>query len=215
MAQSNSDDCKTPLGVYERAIREIVKTREGMQAHLSKMQAAFDSSQTEVKTLKEELQSTKDRLANVEKIAEEALNSKELTKELLRLTGERLAIAEKKADDAQKEIDSLKAEIKEKSQTLRIEQGVWEGTAENTPGWSILEGEGRRVVRIYITFSENFLEPPKVVVGISYFDIIRKANSRLKVKVAEIDKKGFYLQLETYWNTQIWAAGVNWIAYGY
>lgn len=215
MAQSNSDDWKTPLGVYERAIREITKAREEIQVQLSKMQAAFDYSQTEVKALKEELETTKNNLVNIQKIADEALTSKEVVKELLRLTGERLAIAEKNTDNAYKEIDRLKAEIKEKSQTLRIEHGIWEGKAKNTSEWSISEGKGRRVFRIYITFSENFSEPPKVVVGISYFDIIKEANSRLKVKVAEIDNKGFYLQIQTYWDSQIWAAGVNWVAYGY
>lgn len=215
MAQSSFDDWKTPLGVYERAIREITKFREEMQAQLSQIQLAFDSSQTEVKALKEELETTKNLLTNVQKIADEALTSKEISKELLRLTGERLAIAEKNTDDAHKEIGSLKAEIKEKSQTLKIEHGVWEGTAKDTPGWSILAGEGERIFRTYIRFSEVFLAPPNVVAALSYFDIIKVANSRLNVKVVDVDNNGFYLDLYTYWDSKVWAVGVNWVAYGY
>ncbi|HEY9301651.1 MAG TPA: H-type lectin domain-containing protein [Phormidium sp.] len=215
MAQSNSDDWKTPLGVYERAIREITKSREEIQAQLAKMKLAYDSSQTEVKALKAELETTKNNLANVQKIADEALTSKEVVKELLRLTGERLAIAEKNVDDAHKEIETLKAENKEKSQTLRIEHGVWEGTEKDTPGWSIFKGEGERVFRNYIRFSQGFVAPPNVVAALSYFDIINVANSRLNVKVAEIDNNGFYFELYTYWDSKVWAAGVNWIAYGY
>ncbi|MGA9380592.1 MAG: H-type lectin domain-containing protein [Phormidium sp.] len=215
MTKSNSEDWKTPLGVYERAIREITKSREEIQGQLAKMHLAFDSSQTEVKALKAELETTKNNLANVQKIANEALTSKEVVKELLRLTGERLAIAEKNTDNAVKEIASLKAENKEKSQILRIEHGVWEGTEKDTPGWSILKGEGERVFRSYIRFSQGFIAPPNVVAALSYFDIIKVANSRLNVKVGEVDNNGFYFDLYTYWDTKVWAAGVSWIAYGY
>lgn len=222
MAQSNSDDWKTPLGVYERAIREIKKAREDIEVELQKfkpvktyelesLKAEFKGYQEQIETLKDELKTTKDCLGTVQKIADDALN----LKEEIRVTKERLAIAEKTAESNQKEIDSLKAEIRNQSQTLRVEHGVWEGTAKDTPGWSILEGKGERTFRTYIRFYQGFSAAPKIVVGLSYFDIIRKANSRLNAKVAEVDPNGFYLDLYTCLDSQIWAAGVNWVAYGY
>ena len=39
MAQSNSDDCKTPLGVYERAIREVTKARKDIEIELQNLKA--------------------------------------------------------------------------------------------------------------------------------------------------------------------------------
>ena len=222
MSKADNDDWKTPLGIYERAIRELTKAREEMQAELENMKAiqasqiqTIERYQKETQTLKAELETTKDRLNTVQKIADESLSSKEALNEVIRLTKERVSNVEKSAEDVKREIDSLKSDPKQQINNLRIEHGVWEGTAENTPGWSILDGNGRRVFRDYILFKQGFSEPPQVVIGISYFDIIRKANSRLNVKVAEIDKNGFYFQLETYLNTQIWAAGVNWLAYGY
>ncbi|MFB2971482.1 H-type lectin domain-containing protein [Aerosakkonema sp. BLCC-F183] len=226
MATTGADDWKTPLGVYERAIRELTKTRQEMQAELESIKAMQASQienfkeeieryQIETQTLKAELGVTKERLNTVQKIADESLSSKEALNEVIRLTKERVLNVEKSAEDVKREIDILKLEPKQQINNLRIEHGVWEGTAQNTPGWSILDGDGSRVFRSYIRFEQGFSQPPQVVVGISYFDIIRKANSRLNVKVAEIDKNGFYFHLQTYLNTQIWAAGVNWLAYGY
>lgn len=231
MAQSNSDNWKTPLGVYERAIREITKAREDIEVELQKLKTLQSSElktlkaefelykpnhyQEQIENLKNELQITKDRLGTVQKIADDVLASKEVLKEEIHFTKERLAIAEKTAENTQKQIDSFKAEIKNQNQALRIEHGVWEGTAGDTPGWSILEGKGERTFRTYIRFYQGFLAAPNVIVGLSYFDIIRKANSRLNAKVAEVDPNGFYLDLYTCLNSQIWAAGVNWVAYGY
>lgn len=226
MATTGADDWKTPLGVYERGIREIRKTREEIRLELKSIKAMqtsqieslkeeIERDQIETQALKAELEATKERLNTVQKLADESLSSKEALNEVMRLTKERVLSVEKIAEDAQREIDNLKSEPKQQINNLRIEHGVWEGTARNTPGWSILDGDGRRVFRSYIRFEQSFTEPPQVVVGISYFDTIRKSNSRLKVKVAEIDNNGFYFQLQTYLNTQIWAAGVNWLAYGY
>ncbi len=225
MSKAGNDDWKTPLGVYERAIRELIKTRQEMQAEMESMKAiqAFQIQslkgeielyQIEIQSLKAELETTKERLTTVQKLADESLSSKEALNEVMRLTKDRVLFVEKSVEDAKREINILKSEAKQQINHLRIEHGVWEGTAKDTPGWSILDGDGRRVFRTYIRFEQSFSEPPQVVVGISYFDIIRKANSRLKVKVTEIDNNGFYFQLQTYWNTQVWAAGVNWLAYG-
>lgn len=226
MDQSNSDDWKTPLGVYERAIREITKARKDIEVELQKFKAVkayeLESLKAEVKgyqeqieALKNELKITKDCLGTVQKIADDALTYNAVLQQEIHLTKERLAIAEKTAENTQKDIDSFKAEIKKQSQTLRIEHGVWEGTAKDTPGWSILEGNGIRIYKTYIRFSPSFSASPKVVVGLSHLDIFKNANTRLTAQIAEVDPNGFYLNLITWGDSKIWAAGVNWIAYGY
>lgn len=189
MNKSDADDWKTPLGIYERAIREITKAREDIQVELENFKAVQTS---ELGFLKSENKSLKEQLG---------------------LTKKRLEMAEKNAENTQKEIEVLTEKIKNKN--LIIQHGVWEGTAKYTPGWSILEGNGNRVFRTYIRFSPSFSASPKVVVGLSYLDIFKNANTRLTAKVAEVNPNGFYLNLITWGDSKIWAAGVNWIAYGY
>lgn len=125
----------------------------------------------------------------------------------LSTTRERLALAEHK-------LQELPAEITQK-ESLRLEQGNWEGIAKKTPNWSLLEGEGERCYRTYILFSESFSRPPQVIVSLSYFDIINTANSRLSVKVSSIDLRGFSFEIYTYSDTKVWGVGVNWFAYGF
>ena len=85
MTKADAGDWKTPLGYYERAIAEIIKTREQFQAefqNLKQMQASvveipklkteFEHSQIEIQMLKAELQITKTLLKTTESAANTA-----------------------------------------------------------------------------------------------------------------------------------------------
>lgn len=210
MMKTGGDDWKTPLGVYERAIAELASTRQELQAELKQLMnlESWKANLTaEIETAKADLQAIKSEQENFQ-------SHLEGTKKELNSTQIELKNVKDELESSKSELTNINRKL-ENTNNLSIEHGVWEGTAKDTPGWSILDGDGKRVFRDYIRFEQGFSEPPQVVIGISYFDIIRKANSRLNVKVAKIDKNGFYFHLQTYWDTQVWAAGVNWLAYGY
>ena len=72
-----------------------------------------------------------------------------------------------------------------------------------------------RFIRKYIRFSQPCSTPEKIVLGISYLDCIRTDDHRIKVIATDIDSHGFFLEIHTWLDTQVWGADVNWLAYGY
>jgi predicted nuclease with TOPRIM domain len=172
----NSNDNKTPLEYYERAIFELTNTREQLQTELESL-----------KQLKDELKSTKDELAKTQA-------------------------------EFQEKIQVTNAEIqKQKEKLYRIESGIFEVSVNKTKGWkgTLTDAKGdNRCIRQYIEFEKAFNNPPKVVVGISYANVSREATHRLKVKAADIDCKGFFLEIHTWGNTEVLGCDVNWLVYG-
>ena len=71
MTQPGANDWKTPLGYYERAIAELTKVREQLQAELQ----ALKNIQTSQKLLKTELQETKQELKNTNQELQETNNA--------------------------------------------------------------------------------------------------------------------------------------------
>ncbi|MFB2971481.1 GUN4 domain-containing protein [Aerosakkonema sp. BLCC-F183] len=107
MSKAGNDNWKTPLGVYERSIAELRRTREEIQAEmqnlrlmqaslgeLSNLKAELENSQVKIDTLKADLEKTKAELITTQKIASEAQH--------------RVADAEREANSAQKEVEILK-----------------------------------------------------------------------------------------------------------
>lgn len=64
-----------------------------------------------------------------------------------------------------------------------------------------------------INFERPFVTPPKVVVFFNLIDLDKGRNWRLKTSATGIDEKGFTLNIETWDDTILNAAGVGWIAY--
>ncbi len=197
MTKADADNWKTPLGYYERAIAELTKAREAFQMELQTIREV----QASQAALKEELQVTKEQLEATQKTANEFQS--------------RVATAETAANDAQTELENLKANLP----AIRLESGVFSGNVKITPGWSgvlCCDRKGSdRFVRKYIRFSQPFSTSPNIVLGLSYVDIYQGANHRIKVIATDIDPNGFFLEIHTWLNTQVWGADVNWLAYGY
>ncbi|MEA5498811.1 MAG: H-type lectin domain-containing protein [Limnoraphis robusta] len=172
----NSNDNKTPLEYYERAIQELINTREQLQTELESLKA-----------LKDELKSTQNELATTKA-------------------------------ELKKEMQATNADLqKQKEKLYRIESGIFEGSVNKTKGWkgTLSDAKGdNRFIRQYIEFKKAFNNPPKVVVGISYANVSREATHRLKVKAVDIDCKGFFLEIQTWGNTEVFGCDVNWLAYG-
>jgi len=64
-----------------------------------------------------------------------------------------------------------------------------------------------------VDFDRPFPTPPKVVVFFNYIDLVKAKNWRLKTSAADVDAKGFTLNIETWSDTILYAAQVGWIAY--
>ena len=107
MGKAENDNWKTPLGVYERAIAELRRSRQEIQAEMqnlrqmqaslgeiSNLKAAIENSQVKIETLKADLEKTKAELLTTQKIASEAQH--------------RVADAEREANSTQKELENLK-----------------------------------------------------------------------------------------------------------
>lgn len=113
MIKADTGDWKTPLGVYERAIAELRKTREEIQSELQnlkliqpsllelpKLKADLQNSQIEIQTLKAELAAT-------QKVANEAQS--------------RVDNAEREAKAAQKELQNFKETMNDNANPQVIE----------------------------------------------------------------------------------------------
>ncbi len=87
-----------------------------------------------------------------------------------------------------------------------------------TPEWNLLEqapGMNTRVFRRFIPFEKPFSSPPALQVGLTGFDINNEGNARLRVQAGGISETGFYLEIESWLDTQIWLVEAQWIAFGH
>lgn len=70
----------------------------------------------------------------------------------------------------------------------------------------------------YVKFETPFIEKPKVVMSLTFLDhVIDQGlinNLRITAEVVETFPDGFSYNVNTWCNTDIWAARVSWIAYG-
>ena len=66
---------------------------------------------------------------------------------------------------------------------------------------------------VRINFERPFSTPPKVLSFFNAFDLDRSKNWRLKTGIANIDKNGFTLDIETWADTILYSTQVGWIAY--
>lgn len=135
-----SEDWKTPLGVYERAIKEITKAREEIQAQLSNRQAEFDCSQTEViaelRKTREEIQSELQNLKQIQpslvelpKLKADLQNSQ---LEIQNLKTE-LAATQKVANEAQSRIDKAEREASVAQKELQTLKELMNNESNRNP----------------------------------------------------------------------------------
>lgn len=66
----------------------------------------------------------------------------------------------------------------------------------------------------WVPYGVNFEEKPSVSVSIRGFDIGNSGNARLIVFVTEVHTDGFVVAIQTWGNTDLNYADVQWIAYG-
>lgn len=77
--------------------------------------------------------------------------------------------------------------------------------------WS---GAGEREARERVEFSEPFLAPPAVQVGLSMWDVDHSANHRMDIAAQEVSETGFTLVFRTWGDTKVARVRADWIAMG-
>lgn len=77
--------------------------------------------------------------------------------------------------------------------------------------WS---GEGPRVVRQAVMFSDAFAAPPVVHVAIGMWDIEAKANQRADIGAERISETGFEIVFRTWGDTRVARIRAEWLAIG-
>ncbi|MFB2971480.1 hypothetical protein ACE1CD_21140 [Aerosakkonema sp. BLCC-F183] len=125
MSKAGNDHWKTPLGVYERAIAEVIKTREEFQTELRSLrdiQASYDNLKSELQAAKQEIQNLQSQFQACQKELQETKAELEATKlefqdadkqHEIRITEAKetadIALSEAKA--ANSKVESVKTEI--------------------------------------------------------------------------------------------------------
>ena len=66
---------------------------------------------------------------------------------------------------------------------------------------------------VRIDFERPFVTPPKVVVFVNHIDLDRSRNWRLSTTASDVDATGFTLIIDSYSDTILNAAQVDWVAY--
>lgn len=104
--------------------------------------------------------------------------------------------------------------MKRFSGPIGIEQGskiLFSDYAHDGAMWT---GSGPREVRQTQEFSESFVEPPVVTVGVSMWDIAHQTNSRADITAENVTTKGFEIVFRTWADTRVARIRADWMAIG-
>lgn len=79
------------------------------------------------------------------------------------------------------------------------------------PMWT---GEGPREARMKVNFSQAFAELPRVMVGLSMWDIENTANQRANIQAENVTNTSFDLVFRSWADTKVARIRAEWIAIG-
>jgi hypothetical protein len=100
------------------------------------------------------------------------------------------------------------------SHAIGVDQGnivLFSDFEDNGEMWS---GNGPRLNRTAVSFSEKFTDPPAVMVALSMFDVANSANARMDLQAENITVSGFDLVFRTWEETQVARVRATWQAIG-
>lgn len=89
-----------------------------------------------------------------------------------------------------------------------IDEGSW--STSNVRSWQ----QPQEKTSGRVNFSQKFNQVPKVTVSLRSLDTNKDYNTRVKVYTSDIDKTGFTIHADSWSNTQLYSAGVSWVAIG-
>lgn len=82
---------------------------------------------------------------------------------------------------------------------------------EGGPMWT---GEGPRAERRPVRFDQPFLAPPRVMVGLSMWDIAGGSNQRADITAENVTREGFDLVFRVWGDTRVARVRAEWLAIG-
>lgn len=97
---------------------------------------------------------------------------------------------------------------------LGLDQGsvlLFSDFADGGPMWT---GSGPREVRRTVPFTAPFLSPPRVILGITLWDVDHTANMRGDLDADRIDYDAFDIVFRTWGDTRLARLRVAWTAFG-
>ena len=97
---------------------------------------------------------------------------------------------------------------------IGIEQGSRILFSDFVHDGAMWTGSGPREARLQESFTERFVEPPVVKVGISMWDIDHKTNSRVDISAENVTTTGFEIVFRTWADTRVARVRADWMAIG-
>ena len=101
-----------------------------------------------------------------------------------------------------------------KSHCVGVETGTRMLFADYQHDGAMWAGTGERELRFGIRFSEPFLRPPSVQIGISLWDVANTANHRIDLSAETITAEGFDIVFRTWEDTRVARIRADWMAIG-
>lgn len=100
------------------------------------------------------------------------------------------------------------------SSAVGIQQGSRVLFSDFADGGAMWTGSGPRESRHAVRFTEPYLVPPSVTVGISMWDMDQKTNLRADIQAEQVTETGFHLVFKTWGDTRVARIRADWMAIG-
>lgn len=97
---------------------------------------------------------------------------------------------------------------------IGVDQGqvlLFSDFVDGGPMWT---GEGPRIARKDVMFSEPFRNVPQVMVTLSMFDMDQASNQRADIAAEDITPEGFAVAFRTWGDTRVARVRADWLAIG-
>lgn len=96
--------------------------------------------------------------------------------------------------------------------------GILQGSrvlfADYETGGPMWTGSGNRESRFHVVFSERFLGPPAVIIGLSLLDMSNETNIRADIAAENITEKEFQIVFRTWSDSRVARIRADWTAIG-
>lgn len=81
-------------------------------------------------------------------------------------------------------------------------------------GGEMWTGTGPRAFRQPVKFSEAFMAPPTIHIGLSMWDLDNQQNQRVDISADDIGQAGFTIVFRTWGDTRVARVRAEWLAIG-
>lgn len=101
-----------------------------------------------------------------------------------------------------------------RSHMIGIDQGTLNLFSDFDTDGEMWTGEGPRERKHHVQFSETYLSPPAVTVGISLWDLDANTNPRMDISAIDITETGFTAVFRTWSDTRVARIRMSWQSIG-